>query len=165
MEHVRRDFLCCSSQSRKMDTGFDVKSERECVVCHYDLHLSAAGCPCSPDRFACLIHARQLCSCAWSTRIFLFLYEISELNTLVYALGGKLSAVHKWGLSDLGLSLNSYLSKDKAQESKPIDKANDKETKELGPPNQSCSNDDARTEIKVSRLEPSSLDYQRRVTR
>ncbi|XP_010935913.1 lysine-specific demethylase JMJ703 [Elaeis guineensis] len=158
MERVRRDFLCSSSQSRKMDTGFDANSERECVVCHYDLHLSAAGCPCSPDTFACLIHARQLCSCAWSTRFFLFRYEISELNTLLDALGGKLSAVHKWGLSDLGLSLSSYLSKDRAREPKPIDKANDKETKEQGPLNQSCSNNDARTEIRASRLQPSSLE-------
>lgn len=158
MERVRRDFLCCSSQSRKMDTGFDANSERECVICHYDLHLSAAGCPCSPDSLACLIHARQLCSCAWSTRFFLFRYEISELNTLLDALGGKLSAVHKWGLSDLGLSLSSYLAKDKARESKHIDKANDKETKEQGPLNQSCSNNDARMEIKASSLQPSSVE-------
>ncbi|XP_010934317.1 putative lysine-specific demethylase JMJ16 [Elaeis guineensis] len=117
MERTRREYLC-SSQSRKMDADFDANCERECIVCHYDLHLSAAGCPCSPDRFACLRHAKQLCSCAWSTRFFLFRYEINELNVLVDALGGKLSAVHKWGLSDLGLSLSSYVAKDRMQ--KPI---------------------------------------------
>ncbi|XP_073012098.1 lysine-specific demethylase JMJ703 [Typha latifolia] len=119
LEHARRENLCCSSQSRKMDDDFDA-SDRECVVCHYDLHLAAVSCPCYSDRFACLIHAKQLCSCAWSTRSFWFRYEISELNVLVDALGGKLSAVHRWGISYLGLNLSSYVNKDKAQESKPV---------------------------------------------
>ncbi|CAL9155009.1 unnamed protein product [Musa hybrid cultivar] len=119
LERVRREFLC-SSQSGKMDSSFDANSERECVICHYDLHLSAAKCQCSPDKFACLIHAKQLCSCAWTMRLFLFRYEISELNVLLDALGGRLSAVHRWGLFDLGLSLSSYVTKEKAQESKPV---------------------------------------------
>lgn len=119
MERVRREFLC-SSQSGKMDSSFDVNSERECVICHYDLHLSAAKCQCSPDKFACLIHAKQLCSCAWTMRLFLFRYEISELNVLLDALGGRLSAVHRWGLFDLGLSLSSHVTKEKAQESKQV---------------------------------------------
>ncbi|XP_017697487.2 lysine-specific demethylase JMJ18-like isoform X1 [Phoenix dactylifera] len=139
MERTRREYLC-SSHSRKMDADFDANCERECIVCHYDLHLSAAGCPCSPDRFACLCHAKQLCSCAWSTRFFLFRYEIIELNVLVDALGGKLSAVHKWGLSDLGLSLSSYVAKDKTQ--KPITRTSSEsiDQREKGQVQQSSSN-------------------------
>lgn len=87
-----------------MTDVFIANKERECVVCHYDLYLSVVGCPCSPDRFACLIHAKELCSCAWKTRFFLFRYEISELNVLLDALVGKLSAIHRWGSSQLGLS-------------------------------------------------------------
>lgn len=117
MERVRREILG-SSKSRKMDAGFDANCERECVICHYDLHLSAVGCACSPDRFTCLIHAKELCSCDWSTRFFLFRYEVSELNILVDALGGKLSAIHRWGLSDLGLSLSSVITREKTPESK-----------------------------------------------
>ncbi|WOL19306.1 lysine-specific demethylase JMJ703-like [Canna indica] len=123
VERLRREQLC-SSQSGKMDASFDADSERECVICHYDLHLSAAKCQCSPDKFACLIHAKQLCSCAWAMKVFLFRYEISELNVLLDALAGKLSAVHRWGLLDLGLSLSSYVTKEKAQESKQIPMTN-----------------------------------------
>ncbi|KAJ8497639.1 hypothetical protein OPV22_008191 [Ensete ventricosum] len=115
MECMRRKYLC-SSQSQKMDADFDSNNERECVLCHYDLHLSAASCLCSPDRFACLIHAKNLCSCSWNTRIFLFRYNIGELNVLLDALGGKPSAVHRWGISDLGLSLSSYISREKTDE-------------------------------------------------
>lgn len=104
-----------------MDSAFDAESERECVLCRYDLHLAAAGCPCSPDKFSCLIHAKHLCSCDWETRFFLFRYEISELNTLSDAVGGKLSAVHKWGLQDLKLSLSSYVNKDKLCQSRLSD--------------------------------------------
>ncbi|KAF8401888.1 hypothetical protein HHK36_012838 [Tetracentron sinense] len=115
LEHTRREYLCSSSQSGKMDISFDVSSEKECNICLYDLHLSAAGCQCSPDRFACLNHAKQLCSCAWSDKFFLFRYEISDLNTIVEALEGKLSAIHKWARLDLGLVLRNYVSKDNSQ--------------------------------------------------
>lgn len=115
-ERKKRDSFCCFGQIKKMDANFDANCERECFTCHYDLHLSAAGCQCSLDKFACLNHAKQMCSCDVSMKFFLFRYEISELNILVDALGGKLSAVHKWGMSDLGLSLSSYVSKDKPQE-------------------------------------------------
>ncbi|XP_042486913.1 lysine-specific demethylase JMJ18-like [Macadamia integrifolia] len=115
MEHTRREYLCTSSQSTKMDTGFDATSERECIICLYDLHLSAAGCHCSPDRYVCLSHAKPLCSCAWSDKFFLFRYEISELNVLVEALEGKLSAIYRWAKLDLGLALSSFISKDKSQ--------------------------------------------------
>ncbi|CAA6655273.1 unnamed protein product [Spirodela intermedia] len=105
-EHTRRENLCSSSQSRKMDANFDADTERECSICHYDLHLSAVGCSCSSERFACLEHGNEMCACTWNMRIFLFRYEISELNVLLDAVGGKLSAVHRWALSDLGLSLS-----------------------------------------------------------
>ncbi|KAJ8644353.1 hypothetical protein MRB53_006101 [Persea americana] len=117
MERVRREYLSSPSQSRKMDASFDATSERECVICLYDLHLSAAGCHCCPDKFACLSHAKQLCSCAWSSKFFLFRYEINELNLLVEALGGKLSAIHRGANLYLGLSLRSYVNNDKSQAS------------------------------------------------
>ncbi|CAA7390481.1 unnamed protein product [Spirodela intermedia] len=116
-KHTRRENLCSSSQSRKMDANFDADTERECSICHYDLHLSAVGCSCSSERFACLEHGNEMCACTWNMRIFLFRYEISELNVLLDAVGGKLSAVHRWALSDLGLSLSSYIQKDKMQDS------------------------------------------------
>ncbi|GFQ01966.1 putative lysine-specific demethylase jmj16 [Phtheirospermum japonicum] len=113
MERVRRDFLCKSSQALKMESSFDADNERECCVCLFDLHLSAAGCHhCSPSKYACLNHAKQLCSCSWSAKFFLFRYEIDELNILVEALEGKLSAVYRWARLDLGLALSSYVSKD-----------------------------------------------------
>lgn len=96
-----------------MESSFDAKSERECGICFFDLHLSAAGCHCSPDRYACLNHAKQFCSCSWDSRFFLFRYDISELKILVEALEGKLSAVYRWAKSDLGLALSSYISVDK----------------------------------------------------
>ncbi|XP_058002667.1 putative lysine-specific demethylase JMJ16 isoform X2 [Hevea brasiliensis] len=118
MERVRREFLCNSSQALKMESNFDATSERECIVCLFDLHLSAAGCHCSPDKYACLDHAKQMCSCGWGTKFFLFRYDISELNILVEALEGKLSAVYRWARLDLGLALTSYVSKDSLQDCK-----------------------------------------------
>ncbi|KAG0493786.1 hypothetical protein HPP92_004780 [Vanilla planifolia] len=117
LERVRRDHLS-SSQLKKMDSAFDADCERECIVCHYDLHLSATSCPCSPDKFTCLEHAKHLCSCDWKTKLFLIRYEISELNILIDAVGGKLSAVHKWGVQDLRLSLSAYVSKEKISDSR-----------------------------------------------
>ncbi|KAK1308203.1 putative lysine-specific demethylase JMJ14 [Acorus calamus] len=113
MERVRREYLCGSSQSLKMDPCFDETNEQECFVCLYDLYLSAATCRCSPDKFACLLHAKQLCRCAWSERQFLFRYEMEELHMLVDALGGKSSSIYRWGNLYLGLSLSSYVSSDK----------------------------------------------------
>ncbi|KAF3796355.1 Lysine-specific demethylase [Nymphaea thermarum] len=111
IERARRQFFCCPSQVRKMDVNFDATNERECIICFYDLHLSAAGCECSPETFACLNHAKQLCSCAWSTRFFLFRYELTELDICTEALGGKLSAIHRWANLYLGLSLSSHVTK------------------------------------------------------
>ncbi|XP_022719057.1 putative lysine-specific demethylase JMJ16 isoform X2 [Durio zibethinus] len=112
MERLRREFLCSSSQAVKMESNFDATSERECSICFFDLHLSAAGCHCCPDRYACLNHAKQFCSCARGAKIFLFRYDINELNILVEALEGKLSAIYRWARLDLGLALSSYVSKD-----------------------------------------------------
>ncbi|KAJ7978175.1 lysine-specific demethylase JMJ18 [Quillaja saponaria] len=117
-EHARREFLCGTSQALKMESSFDATSERECSVCLFDLHLSAVGCRCSPDRYACLNHAKQFCSCSWDAKFFLFRYDISELNILVEALEGKLSAVYRWAKLDLGLALTSYVSKDNMEFSK-----------------------------------------------
>uniref|UniRef100_A0A251K7I6 JmjC domain-containing protein n=1 Tax=Manihot esculenta TaxID=3983 RepID=A0A251K7I6_MANES len=118
MERVRRDFLCKSSPALKMESNFDATNERECSVCLFDLHLSAAGCHCSPDKYSCLNHAKQMCSCSWDTKFFLFRYEISELNILVEALEGKLSAIYRWARLDLGLALTSYISKDDLEDCK-----------------------------------------------
>lgn len=107
---MRREYLCTSSQSKEMDHNFDFKLKRECFICQYDLHLSAAGCPCSPNRYSCLNHAKQLCSCPWSARFFLFRYKITDLNVLVEALEGKLRAVYKWAKENLGLAFHSHIS-------------------------------------------------------
>lgn len=112
MESARREFLCSSSQAAKMENNFDATSERECSVCLFDLHLSAVGCHCSSDRYACLIHAKHFCSCAWGAKFFLYRYDTSELNILVEALEGKLSAVYRWARLDLGLALSSFNSRD-----------------------------------------------------
>ncbi|WKA03300.1 hypothetical protein VitviT2T_021418 [Vitis vinifera] len=90
MKHMMREFLCVSSWALKMDTNFGAINERECTVCLFDLHPSAAGCHCSPDSYACLNHAKQLCS----------------------SLEGKLSAVYRWARLDLSLALSSCISKD-----------------------------------------------------
>lgn len=100
-----------------MDAEFD-STDRECALCYYDLHLSASGCPCCPGKYTCLVHAKQLCSCDWDKRFFLFRYDINELNMLADALGGKLSAIHRWGVSHLGLSLRSCVKREKDQDSK-----------------------------------------------
>lgn len=113
MERVWREFLCNPSKTLKMESNFDATSERECSLCLFDLHLSAAGCQCSPDKYACLNHAKQFCSCGWDAKFFLFRYEINELNILVEALEGKLSAVYRWARLDLGLALSSYISREK----------------------------------------------------
>lgn len=113
MECVRRECLSSSSRTIKMESNFDAICERECSVCLFDLHLSAAGCHCSPDKYACLNHVKQFCTCAWGSKYFLFRYDAHELNILVEALEGKLSAVYRWARLDLGLALSSYVSQEK----------------------------------------------------
>ncbi|KAL6631367.1 hypothetical protein ACP70R_028217 [Stipagrostis hirtigluma subsp. patula] len=123
-ELAQRQNICSPSQSRKMDAEFD-STDRECALCYYDLHLSASGCSCSPEKYACLVHAKQLCSCDWDKRFFLFRYDVNELNILADALGGKLSAIHRWGVSDLGLSLSSCVKRDNVQDSKTVRRSTD----------------------------------------
>lgn len=97
-----------------MNSDFDATKKRECSICFCDLHFSAVGCPCSVDTYSCLFHAKQLCFCAWRNKFFLYRHEISELNLLVEALEGKLSAVIKWAKDDLGLYLHEHLPKSNA---------------------------------------------------
>lgn len=116
MECMWREVLCESSQVLKMESSFDAKDERECSVCLFDLHLSAVGCRhCSPNKYACLKHAKQLCSCSWDAKFFLFRYDISELNMLVEALEGKLSSLYRWARFDMGFALSSCAPTDKMQ--------------------------------------------------
>ncbi|XP_022758417.1 putative lysine-specific demethylase JMJ16 isoform X2 [Durio zibethinus] len=119
-EGNRREYLCTTSQKRK-DKNFNATGKKECSICYFDLYLSAAHCPCSADRYSCLNHAKRLCSCTWTDKIFLYQYEISELNILVEALEGKFSAVYRWAREDLNLGLHYYIpnenscTKDKGQ--------------------------------------------------
>ncbi|RVX19465.1 putative lysine-specific demethylase JMJ16 [Vitis vinifera] len=119
LDHLRWKELCgkdgilaSALKSRKMDKDFDSVRKRECWTCFYDLHLSAACCQCSPGKYACLNHAKQLCSCSWSAKTFLFRYEMSKLDLLVQALEGKLSSVYRWAREDLGLALSRCVSND-----------------------------------------------------
>lgn len=86
---------------RKMEKEFDLESERECFSCFYDLHLSAASCNCSPDRFACLKHVNDLCSCQEDNGFILLRFTIDELHSLVKALEGELDAARVWVYDDL----------------------------------------------------------------
>ncbi|GMP68081.1 hypothetical protein CsSME_00027818 [Camellia sinensis var. sinensis] len=115
MERLRRECFCNHSQAVKMESSFDATTERDCSVCLFDLHLSTTGCHCSPERYAWLNHAEQLCSCSWSAKFFLFRYDINELDFLVKALEGKQGAVYRWGKQDLRLALSPYVSKDNPQ--------------------------------------------------
>ncbi|KAJ8438157.1 hypothetical protein Cgig2_033036 [Carnegiea gigantea] len=100
------EYLSSASQGRKMDKSFDDSDKKwECSTCCCDLYLSAASCPCNPNRFSCLRHSKRDCSCPWSDKIFLFRYLISELEILVEAVEGKMSAVRRWVKEDLGLAL------------------------------------------------------------
>ncbi|XP_072989333.1 lysine-specific demethylase JMJ18-like isoform X2 [Typha latifolia] len=113
MEQKKREGLPSVSQIRKMDRSFDLSNERECSSCFYDLHLSAAGCEYCLNRFSCLSHAEQICSCDPSKRFFLFRHDIEELATLIKALEGDLNAVRFWGLNDLEFALDLSLEEQK----------------------------------------------------
>ncbi|XP_071721603.1 putative lysine-specific demethylase JMJ16 isoform X2 [Rutidosis leptorrhynchoides] len=91
LETVKRELSCSASQSRKMDDDFGCSVKRECIVCFCDLYLSAAGCTCSPKKYSCLEHSKQICTCPWSSRFFLFRDDISELNLLINALEGTVN--------------------------------------------------------------------------
>lgn len=106
---------------REANESYDAVSKRECSICLYDLHLSAAGCPCSADRYSCLNHAKQLCSCAWGDKFFVVRYKMGNLNLLLEALEGKLSAVYKWAKENLGLAVHSYITKNSLPQAQPAD--------------------------------------------
>ncbi|MED6110772.1 hypothetical protein PIB30_045873 [Stylosanthes scabra] len=109
-ESIKRQYLCGSLKSQRIDESFDAGGKRECGICLRDLYLSAVRCLCSEDKFACLDHAKLLCPCCWSDKILLYRYEISELNVLCQALEGKLTAVYKWAKEYLGLRFQSVAS-------------------------------------------------------
>ncbi|MBA0821975.1 hypothetical protein Goarm_018798 [Gossypium armourianum] len=113
-EGMRREYLCSTFQTKRKDKNFNSTSKRECSICYFDLHLSAVHCSCSSDRYLCLNHAKRLCSCTWTEKIFLYKYEINELNMLVEAVEGTLSAVHAWAREDLNLGLRHYTPKEKS---------------------------------------------------
>ncbi|KAL5977341.1 hypothetical protein ACLOJK_021687 [Asimina triloba] len=102
MEQERRQSLLIS-QARKMDRDFALTVDRECASCFYDLHLSAVGCECSEDRFACLKHVDQLCSCESNKKFLLFRYDMDLLQALVKALEGEVSALQHCVSEDIGL--------------------------------------------------------------
>lgn len=132
-----------------MDKNFDATSKRECSICFYDLHLSAAHCVCSPDRYSCLRHAKQLCSCAWSEKIFLFRYGISELNVLLEALGGKFSAIYRWAREDLKLAVRCFTSKDGLQSKYCQEELKQKEDKRQDAPSASGTGKNTAASIKA----------------
>ncbi|KAL6991825.1 hypothetical protein U1Q18_009936 [Sarracenia purpurea var. burkii] len=111
IEEERINQLPIHLQFIKMESDFDLKSEKECFSCFYDLHLSAVCCKCSPDKFACLKHANLICSCESDNRLVLLRYTIGELKTLVEALELKLAALKAWALEDIG-SVSSGKEKD-----------------------------------------------------
>ncbi|CAN6913368.1 hypothetical protein HID58_041226 [Brassica napus] len=96
MEAERLNQLGDSYRVVKMEGDFDIKRERECFLCFYDLHLSASSCKCSPNRFACLTHAKDLCSCESKGRFVLLRHTLDELRSLVRALEGYPDAIEAW---------------------------------------------------------------------
>eukprot|EP00249_Psilotum_nudum_P024703 c29269_g2_i1 orf=563-4357(-) len=92
MERTRRAGLVNMVQARRMDSAFDAAKEKECFICHYDLHLSAVGCECCPEQYACLVHAELLCACGHAKKFALYRYQMSELDSIVAALECQLVA-------------------------------------------------------------------------
>ncbi|KAK2983960.1 hypothetical protein RJ640_009683, partial [Escallonia rubra] len=103
IEAQRIEHLSDTLLLHKMERDFDLTNERECFSCFYDLHMSAVCCKCSSDRFACLKHAKLLCSCQSPHKSVIVRYTMDELNTLVEALEGKLDALEAWVSEDPGL--------------------------------------------------------------
>ncbi|GFQ07428.1 lysine-specific demethylase jmj18 [Phtheirospermum japonicum] len=88
-------------QFKKMEKDFDLDAERECFSCFYDLHLFAACCDCSSEKFACLKHANRVCGCDQdNTRFVLLRHTVDELNTLVRALEGSVDDLEIWASED-----------------------------------------------------------------
>ncbi|CAM8927154.1 unnamed protein product [Rhodiola kirilowii] len=96
MEEERLESLPIGLRCQKMERDFDLNNEKECFQCFYDLHLSAASCICSPEKFACPRHANSICSCEIANKFILVRYSIDELQKLVEALEGNLDALRVW---------------------------------------------------------------------
>ncbi|VVB02131.1 unnamed protein product [Arabis nemorensis] len=97
IEEGRIEALGNSFSLLKMEKEFDSNFERECILCLYDLHLSASGCKkCSPEEYACTKHAADLCSCEGNDRFILLRYTIDELSSLVRALEGESDDLKAW---------------------------------------------------------------------
>ncbi|KAL0398187.1 UNVERIFIED_CONTAM: Lysine-specific demethylase [Sesamum radiatum] len=107
LEEKRIECLPEVTRFQKMQKDFDLDTERECFSCFYDLHLFAACCNCSSDKFACLKHANLICRCDPQNRLVLLRYTIDELNTLVKALEESMDAVEAWAFKDRGRPLDS----------------------------------------------------------
>lgn len=109
MEHVRRESLKsmigATLSMKQMDSSYDATDERECEACKYDLHLSAVGCQCCPDKFACLLHGHLLCTCPWSTKTLFYRYPFEQLSLLLAAVEGRPGAVATWAKQN-GLMLS-----------------------------------------------------------
>ncbi|KAJ9565800.1 hypothetical protein OSB04_001766 [Centaurea solstitialis] len=103
MELKRIEHLQSGFQFQKMEDDFDTTNERECFLCFYDLHMSAAICKCSSDRFACLKHANLICSCDPDQRTIYLRHTFDELTVLVGSLEGDSDALRKWASQNLGL--------------------------------------------------------------
>ncbi|KAK4399481.1 Lysine-specific demethylase [Sesamum angolense] len=107
LEEKRIECLPEVMRFQKMQKDFDLDTERECFSCFYDLHLFAACCNCSSDKFACLKHANLICRCDPENRLVLLRYTIDELNTLVKALEESMDAVEAWVFKDRERPLDS----------------------------------------------------------
>jgi len=174
MEDERLDCLPTNLKLLKMNSDFDLHSERECFSCFYDLHLSAVGCECSPDRYSCLKHANLFCSCGMEKKIVLLRYTRNELTKLLEALEGESHAIKVWANKNCGMvSANvSEVCVDKSNVEKDIYKTNNCEemdslsgcerTKDRSNLNTSCSpNSHITSEIVQSESHPvtSSATY------
>lgn len=125
MELSRIEHLQSGFQFQKMEEDFDTANERECFLCFYDLHMSAASCKCSSERFACLKHANLICSCDPDQRTIYLRYTFDELTLLVDSLEGNSDALRKWASQNLGLDqekvfVGDCFKKDKCAPLSPI---------------------------------------------
>ncbi|XP_075481837.1 lysine-specific demethylase JMJ18-like isoform X1 [Primulina tabacum] len=96
LEKKRIECLPQVTSFQKMEKYLDLNTQRECFVCFYDLHLTAASCNCSSKKFACLKHANLICCCEPDNRFLILRYTIDELSTLVEALEECTDALKIW---------------------------------------------------------------------
>ncbi|KAL3828056.1 hypothetical protein ACJIZ3_016858 [Penstemon smallii] len=131
LEGIRREHLCNLSMSRMLDE-YDDATKKECSICQYDLYLSFVGCSCSPNRYTCLRHSKQLCSCAWRDKFIYFRYEITELNILVEALEGNLKAILSWAKKKIQPVAHSVVIKDAVPNGMKMDKTTSESSSRAG---------------------------------